>query len=441
MKKVTASVLASVLFCMTATSLEARILAGSISEKKQQTKVVSLLNTARKQVDKGKMQDAINTYWKVLEIDPEQPYAYLELGELYKNLRIYDRSAEMLTTGLPLAEKELDSDEVCNYYCILTEVYTETHQQGLSNKALLKAAEVAPRNPMPRKILGDIYLRNNRVANAAKAYKKALELDPDYSPALEALGELKAEYGDKLPGYDKDPDYIKRTAVELPKAPAKESTTTKESPKPAKLAEIKKEEADKKPVPAKAEPRPVPNKQIKVLEVKEKTEEPVNISNNQEDVIASSETTLEENNQEQVAVAPAKKSTKNERPIPLKKEDMPKPKAKQQKKDNSQLMPDMSPEEQEAFEVALNEHIDSLLEGTPAEKEEAINYFIKSGRPGLHAVEELIYEPDPDIKIIAIRCLPLFTDFREEVKAILKDASEDPDPDVQEEIAKTLEAM
>ena len=86
---------------------------------KQSARVVSLLNSARKQVDKGKMQDAINTYWKVLELDATEPYAYLELGELYKNLRIYDRSVEMLTSGLDLANNK-NSTPICPHISTLS---------------------------------------------------------------------------------------------------------------------------------------------------------------------------------------------------------------------------------------------------------------------------------------------------------------------------------
>ena len=107
----------------TAEAAKAKARKVDTSGPKKPAKVVSLLNSARKQVDKGKMQDAITTYWKVLELDASEPYAYLELGELYKNLRIYDRSIEMLTSGLDLAN-ELDADTVCNYYCILVEVYS-----------------------------------------------------------------------------------------------------------------------------------------------------------------------------------------------------------------------------------------------------------------------------------------------------------------------------
>ena len=66
-KKLTALTLAALTFLSQPPAIEARIMAGSVSEKKQTNKVTKLLNTARKHVSKGKNQDAIDTYWKVLE--------------------------------------------------------------------------------------------------------------------------------------------------------------------------------------------------------------------------------------------------------------------------------------------------------------------------------------------------------------------------------------
>ena len=388
---------------------------------KQSAKVVSLLNSARKQVDKGKMQDAINTYWKVLELDATEPYAYLELGELYKNLRIYDRSVEMLTSGLDLA-KELDGDTICNYYCILVEVYSLTEQQGLANKALIKAAEASPRNPMPRKILGDIYLKNNRIANAYKAYKKSLELDPYYQPAVDAMNSLKAEYGDKLPKEDKDSEYIKRVAVKLNDDKSADDSTSTAAEKP----ETTNPEA------------------------------------------STTVSTPIETEEQQVAEAPVKPSkpklaNNNDRPIPLKAEDMPKPKpakkkAKQQKltdediakaeaeaatetEINAEAQQEGEPETEEALAEAIDKNMDKFLEGNYTEKEEALTFFAKCGKPGLNAVEDLLYDRNPEVRILAVRALVSFDQFPDDVRAILQDASDDSDEEVVEEIKKALSVL
>lgn len=390
---------------------------------KQSARVVSLLNSARKQVDKGKMQDAINTYWKVLELDATEPYAYLELGELYKNLRIYDRSVEMLTSGLDLA-KELDGDTICNYYCILVEVYSLTEQQGLANKALIKAAEASPRNPMPRKILGDIYLKNNRIANAYKAYKKSLELDPYYQPAVDAMNSLKAEYGDKLPKEDKDSEYIKRVAVKLNNDNSADDNASTASEK-------------------------------------------LETTNNEAENTVSTQSETEKQQVAEVPEQPSKPRLVNnsDRPIPLKAEDMPKPKpikkkAKQQKltdediakaeaeaeaatetEINAEAQQEGEPETEEALAEAIDKNMDKFLEGNYTEKEEALTFFTKCGKPGLNAVEELLYDRNPEIRLLAVRALLSFDQFPDDVKAILNDASDDSDEEVAEEVRKALNLL
>lgn len=418
-------------------ALEARIMAGSISEKKQTTKVSKLLNTARKHVSKGKNQDAIDTYWKVLELDSHEPYAYLEIGELYKNLQIYDRSIEMLTSGLEIGEKELDADTICHYYCVLTEVYTITSQQGLANKALIKAAEIAPRNPMPRKILGDIYLKNNRIANAYKAYKKALELDPYYHPATQALSELTMEYGNQLPKEDKDRDYIKKVAVKLePTSEAKQNQ--------AKQNKQQVKQSDEKTTHPQTDSTVAQTAEIQKQESSSLTQ------TNEDEIIITKE---------------EKPAIKDERPLPLDSKELAKIEtAKQKKNKKKKANNKKKPQTAEEIEKAISEqeqtasvtadqnktmsskekdqhNIELFLAGNPTQKEEAINYFINQGETGLYQIEELLYDSNPDIRLLAVRALPLFEDYKDEVKTILQDALEDNDPSVAEEIQKALNLL
>ena len=442
-KKLTALTLAALTFLSQPPAIEARIMAGSVSEKKQTNKVTKLLNTARKHVSKGKNQDAIDTYWKVLEMDSHEPYAYLEMGELYKNLQIYDRSIEMLTSGLEIGENELDADTICHYYCVLTEVYSITSQQGLANKALIKAAEIAPRNPMPRKILGDIYLKNNRIANAFKAYKKALELDPYYHPATQALNELTMEYGNQLPKEDKDKDYIKKVAVKL--EPASEKNNNQNSPI--------KEDKQSQPKIAKttADNEVKPNIPI---------EETIKVAN--QDVVLSSNIQQTDNEEETGTTKAKKKEIKDERPLPLEAKELAKMESAKKKK--SKKKKTGKPQTAEEIEKAISEreqtasvssdqskkmtskekdqhNIELFLAGNPTQKEEAINYFISQGETGLYQIEELLYDSNPDVRLLAVRALPLFEDYKEEVKTILQDALEDNNPNIAEEIQKALNLL
>lgn len=445
-KKLTAITLATLTLLSQTPTIEARIMAGSISEKKQTTKVVKLLNTARKHVSKGKNQDAIDTYWKVLELDSHEPYAYLEIGELYKNLEIYDRSIEMLTSGLEIGEKELDADTICHYYCVLTEVYSLTNQQGLANKTLIKAAEIAPRNPMPRKILGDIYLKNNRIANAYKAYKKALELDPYYHPATEALSELTMEYGNQLPQEDKDKDYIKKVAVKLDNT----SKTNENQVSTKKDTAIEKQSKTK-----------VVNLQDKP-EAKDSSDQVVTLPKQESVPLANLPNESDDDESNKISKV---KEIKDERPLPLEAKELAKMEAAKQKKNkkkksNNQKKPQTAEEiekalaesEQSAFaQTETNKkmtskekdqhNIELFLAGNPTQKEEALNYFINQGETGLYQIEELLYDSNPDVRLLAVRALPLFEDYKEEVKTILQDATEDSDPSVAEEVQKALSLL
>lgn len=371
--------------------------------QKQNAKVASLLKSARKQVDKGKMQNAINSYWKVLELDPSEAYAYLELGELYKNLRIYDRSIEMLSSGLDLAQ-DIDNNTICYYYCQLVELYSITDQQGLANKALIKAAEAAPRNPMPRKVLGDIYLKNNRVVNAYKAYKKSIELDPDYQPAIDALKDLKLEYGNKLPKEDKDSEYIKKVAVKL----ENKSNNTDASDK----------------------------------------------SQSTKAVSQTAQTTFEKETTS--IVKPQKLDSKSERPMPLSSEEMNTIAAKNKKKtiaisdsisETEKIPTDeleieyTNEESTETLEEIINKNIDKFLEGNYNEKKEALAFFVECGRTGLSAIEELLYDRNPEVRILAVKALPNFVDYKDEVRAILNDATDDSDEEVIQAINEALNSL
>ncbi len=428
------------LFCNT-NSLCAKLPSGNISEKKQNTKVAKMLTTARKYVSKGKNQEAINTYWKILEINAHEPYAYLELGEIYKKLKIYDRSIEMLNSGLELGKDEIDSDTLCNYYCLLTEAYVITNQQGLANKSLIKAAEVSPRNPLPRKILGDIYLKNNRIANAAKAYKKALELDSYYEPAKEALENLKLEYGDKLPKADKDKDYIKRVAVKLKNQKQKDELVTdnNNSTKNKQISDVKDDNVESTKIEDSTELET--NTNIQTNEVENNLSVKEEVLDNSKDLIT------EDNNT----------NTGINRPLPLEANEL--AKINNQRKKNKKQQ-NKKPKTAEEIEKAMQEsettldkndnseisnknqqYVDLFLAGNPTEKEEAINYFISQGKSGLSEMEELLYDSNPQVRILAIRALPLFDDFKEEVKSMLQDASDDEDSEVVEEIEKALKLL
>jgi len=86
----------------------------------------------------------------------------------------------------------------------------------------------------------------------------------------------------------------------------------------------------------------------------------------------------------------------------------------------------------------INDQLDKLLAGSPEEKKTATSFFLKLEDKGLTEVEELLYDPDPEARIIGIRTVVEFKAYKQRVKTMLEDAMEDPDPTVIEEIEKAL---
>ena len=404
-------------------TIEARVFSGSVTERKQNRKIESMLKSAQKNYDAGKVQPAIDSYWKILELDPLETFAYLELGEIYTELRIYDRAIELLEPGLNMAEREMDQDTICHYYCILTNAHLGLNQTGLANKTLIKAAEAAPKNPMPRKILGDIYLANNRIADAMKAYRKAVELDPSYQPANEKLGELTARYGDQLPGKIRDKQAIKDKAVALPPAKTNIKTATQAdpsaTPKTVSTVAAKPEPTIAtqvvKPVtgtiPAVQTPRPLPLSGVKQAEPDKASSLP------KTEVIT---TTLTAKPTPMPAAAISDKTSATAAT------------ASQTK------APEAAPT---ADPTEIQAQLDKFLAGTPEEKTLAVNFFVKLEERGLTEIEELLYDPDPEVRILAARALPEFKAFTQRVKTMLEDAIDDPDPLVIEELNKALQKL
>jgi len=441
--------LAIVAFCaalLLPQQLEARVLAGSVTERKINRKIASMLKAARRNYDNGKVQVALDNYWKILEIDPQETFAYLELGEIYVELRIYDRAIELLEPGLTMAQREMDKDTICYYFCILTTAHLALNQTGLANKSLIKAAEASPKNPMPRKILGDIYLANNRIADAIKAYKKALEFDPDYQPAREKLGEVVAKHEERPEKASIDRRELAKKAEPLP--PPRTPTVR---PQPAATVVQPASSAPTTPAPRPVEVTTAPDvaegdEESDIEEDEEDSEEFEEISSSDKvDAIPDDMTPLPLPAQTAKTPSTQPATTSTPRPTPTGQPAPPQPVPTETAQPAATTPASTGAAAQTAAAVAptasvgeINDQLDKLLAGSPEEKKAATSFFLKLEDKGLTEVEELLYDPDPEARIIGIRTVVEFKAYKQRVKTMLEDAMEDPDPTVIEEIERAL---
>jgi len=186
---------ATMLFCLFLYGLSplySQTLKGSKTDKKIARKVQTLLKAAEKYEEKGVLTKAIEACWLALQADPQKTEAYLRISKLYESAKMYDKAAELLSSGLAVAGSDLLPAEKSSYYCKLAKLHMILKQTGEINKTLLQAVEADPTNPEPREILGDIFMNYKRYANAARAYKIALELSPDSEHLIEKLNKIKA---------------------------------------------------------------------------------------------------------------------------------------------------------------------------------------------------------------------------------------------------------
>jgi len=353
------------------------------NDSKFNAKIDALLQKARKTYAKGNVNPAISEYWKILEIAPSLTIAHLELGEIYSKLKIYGRAIELLEPALKRGERELDKETLCNYYCVLTTAYVGLGNSGEANRTLIKAAQSSPRHPRPRTILGDIYKLNGKYANAAKAYRQAAQLDPAYQPALEKLEALKRDY-----------------AYELVEAKIKQEKAKSDE---KILIEIK--------------PKPISEPTLQKVAVARSNQKPMQPS----------------------PTRPIYEPKPMQQPVPVSE-----PEPMQQPEPVSVSEPEPEPEPEPTYSPVpqtMEDNIDVLVGGDITEKEKAIEYFKGLGKEGLRKIEDLLYDPNPEVRIIAVRALSAFTDYPKEVKDILLDAGDDPDDLVMSEITAALKEL
>ena len=134
----------------------------------------------------GRYQEALRLFDRSLEIQPT-PEAYTYKGWTYSHMGDYQRSIEEAQKAI-----RLDPDFGNPY----NDIAVYLIELGREEEAIpyLKKAMQAKKYccyQFPHFNLGRIYLKKKMYEQARKEFKKALEIDPDYEPALQGLEVLQ----------------------------------------------------------------------------------------------------------------------------------------------------------------------------------------------------------------------------------------------------------
>ncbi len=138
---------------------------------------------ANRLLAEGKVDEAINIYTKVQDLDPDNGTVLLMLGVIYEDKGLLDRANDYFEHAERLSSQEID------FYNSRGMVY---FQMGKLDKAVLdtkKALEIDPNSALSHFLLGNVYEMENKITEAILEYQIVSDLDQ--SPQLTVMARVK----------------------------------------------------------------------------------------------------------------------------------------------------------------------------------------------------------------------------------------------------------
>ena len=135
----------------------------------------------------GLYDEAINAFQQVLQLNPQNPEAYCELGAAYRLKENTDDALQAYLYALELPAS-LPTHGVA--HLCLARIY---HSQGRFADAEnhgQHATHLLPKNAEPFFRLADTYVQRGKLALAERAYRQALALDANLAPVYQGLGKI-----------------------------------------------------------------------------------------------------------------------------------------------------------------------------------------------------------------------------------------------------------
>jgi len=147
-----------------------------------------------------KYNQAIESFKKVVEIDPTNDDAYTYIGLAYKNQEKYNQAIEAYKKAININPK---SD---NAYYNMGNAYRDKEKDIEAIKAYKKAVEINPKNSGAYYNVGNIYYNKKEYRESIEPYKKLIELSPRDAQIYNILGNVYFEvkkYSESIKHYKK----------------------------------------------------------------------------------------------------------------------------------------------------------------------------------------------------------------------------------------------
>jgi Flp pilus assembly protein TadD len=137
----------------------------------------------------GNYEQAITLLKRVVELEPKNKTAWINLGTAYMSLRQYDSAVDAF-------KKQLEVNPYDEYaYNNLGRVYTLQRRYDEAEAAFRKQLEVNPLDKYARAALGNLYVEVKRYADAVPELEKAISLSPDQASLHIDLGTAQLNSG------------------------------------------------------------------------------------------------------------------------------------------------------------------------------------------------------------------------------------------------------
>ena len=131
---------------------------------------------AESYVNMGDYDKALDTYLKVLEVDPDDPYIHISLSDLYRQKDDDEKAYEELKLGFANPELDLDSKiQILITYYSFDQLFNDEDGHAIELAEILN--QTHPGDPRSLSLYGDLLYRSGQLTEALEVIEEVLLAD------------------------------------------------------------------------------------------------------------------------------------------------------------------------------------------------------------------------------------------------------------------------
>jgi tetratricopeptide (TPR) repeat protein len=171
------------------TEEQKKVLAQQEQEKKKHEDMKGVFEQGRALAAEKKYDEAVETFKKAAEMDPNQHVIFSNMAESYKQLKKYDDAIESYSKALTILANKPSPEIEASYHMNMGIVYGLAGKMDNAQAEMKKSAELSPLNASKAYYnLGAMLTNTGKYAEAVEAFKQSVATDPKNADAQYQLG-------------------------------------------------------------------------------------------------------------------------------------------------------------------------------------------------------------------------------------------------------------